>query len=112
MAERGGLLNRCRGLNPYRGFESLSLRQVFTAPIQRAGRTRLRDCGWVPPDGLDCAGGSGRQAALRGASAFPVDRPLEFLAALVDHPKPNLAQIEYPRQGHLPVGRHRGMRGY
>ena len=29
MAEGGGLLNRYRDLNPYRGFESLSLRQVI-----------------------------------------------------------------------------------
>src|SRR5579864_1364376 len=29
VAEGGGLLNRYRGLNPYRGFESPSLRQIW-----------------------------------------------------------------------------------
>ena len=29
MAEGGGLLNRYRGVNPYRGFESLLLRHFF-----------------------------------------------------------------------------------
>ena len=35
MAEGGGLLNRYRGLNPYRGFESPSLRQ-FAASAEPA----------------------------------------------------------------------------
>ena len=34
-AEGGGLLNRYRGLNLYRGFESLPLRQLVVPPLWR-----------------------------------------------------------------------------
>ena len=36
MAEGGGLLNRYRGVNPYRGFESLLLRFLFSSNNLRA----------------------------------------------------------------------------
>ena len=44
MAEGGGLLNRYRGLNPYRGFESPSLRHCY------AGRSA--DSGLPAPHGM------------------------------------------------------------
>jgi hypothetical protein len=40
VAEGGGLLNRYRDLNPYRGFESLSLRQV----IELLGKSLVALC--------------------------------------------------------------------
>ena len=54
MAEGGGLLNRYRGLNPYRGFESPSLRQLLLA---KAGVLRcLRaDRSGSPGFGPGCA---------------------------------------------------------
>ena len=39
-AEGGGLLNRCRGQNLYRGFESPPLRQISPNCFQRKGLTR------------------------------------------------------------------------
>jgi hypothetical protein len=54
VAEGGGLLNRYRGLNPYRGFESPSLRQLLLA---KAGVLRcLRaDRSGSPGFGPGCA---------------------------------------------------------
>ena len=37
VAEGGGLLNRYRGLNPYRGFESPSLRQYALSALKSLG---------------------------------------------------------------------------
>ena len=41
VAEGGGLLNRYRGVNPYRGFESLLLRQSHKEPAPLAGSLTL-----------------------------------------------------------------------
>ena len=47
MAEGGGLLNRYRGLNPYRGFESPSLRHLRRAKeLQSPGAVRA--CAYRP----------------------------------------------------------------
>ena len=40
MAEGGALLRRYTGLNPYRGFESLSLRHTFHASISPSAPER------------------------------------------------------------------------
>jgi hypothetical protein len=50
VAERAGLLNRCTGLNLYRGFESLPLRHI-DADEQRLGAPVAqldRACGYGP----------------------------------------------------------------
>src|ERR1700740_2828180 len=41
-AEGGGLLNRCRGQNSYRGFESPPLRQISPNSIQRRDLLQAR----------------------------------------------------------------------
>ena len=43
MAESAGLLNRCRGLNPYRGFESRPLRFNILALTQDVFVTRANE---------------------------------------------------------------------
>ena len=53
MAEGGGLLNRYRVVKPYRGFESLRLRQLYATacPAIRSSRAarRTASCGHVVP---------------------------------------------------------------
>ncbi len=69
VAEGGGLLNRYRVVKPYRGFESLRLRQAPSLPLRRPRRTFLNyispldRCGRgsIRPDG----GGASRQRPAR-----------------------------------------------
>ena len=69
MAERAGLLNRCTGLNLYRGFESLPLRQ-----LQKPRRSRDFLCPQANGNAV-----SGEAADIknkeRSDAAFEVEAP-------------------------------------
>lgn len=74
MAEGGGLLNRYRGLNPYRGFESHPLRHfnaIFNGALcgAEAGRSQclLWPCLWLHP--------------IPGAGPWSLPRPVLLVRA-------------------------------
>ena len=71
MAEGGGLLNRYRVVKPYRGFESLRLRQICATAAALSGRLRPID-GLLVPNA--CQGRShqfdARMMAGRGGQAL------------------------------------------
>ena len=88
MAEGGALLRRYTGLNPYRGFESLSLRQYlmsfFTALVLLAAEAVAQ-----PVDAQACASchGSRGEGGLTGAprlAGLPRDYFTQQLAAYAD----------------------------
>ena len=76
VAEGGGLLNRYRVVKPYRGFESLRLRQLYTTacPAIRSSRAarRTASCGHVVPGSP--AGAFRSQASCRVLRQLPGDR--------------------------------------
>ena len=76
VAEGGGLLNRYRVVKPYRGFESLRLRQLYATacPAIRSSRAarRTASCGHVVPGSP--AGAFRSQASCRVLRQLPGDR--------------------------------------
>ena len=76
VAEGGGLLNRYRVVKPYRGFESLRLRQLYATayPAIRSSRAARRtgSCGHVVPGSP--AGAFRSQASCRVRRQLPEDR--------------------------------------
>src|SRR6266404_77233 len=67
-AEGGGLLNRCRGQNLYRGFESPPLRQISLSPSGTRTYACLVGANWLMAEG---SAGGRNPTALAISSGVP-----------------------------------------
>jgi hypothetical protein len=90
VVESGALLKRCRGLNPYRGFESLSLRHFVFATALRFAVVGL--CG-----PCDCVR-LGRAWAPRRSGAMPC-RPASRGSAWCSRCRSALSDARWPIRG-------------
>ena len=81
MAEGGGLLNRYRVVKPYRGFESLRLRQILQQHIENKGYFQITLALTMPvPQRIFATGKLSRLGHRKATEGSPTSRrPLEWI---------------------------------